>query len=499
MPGSVSDEFLERRAKALHRRLAIGQLAERGLEATANRLKRSLRWSTVSVVETTVNGKAIRIITTNDPTFYRLLKQTPHKLLLPGEVLGSQPTLVYGPKEPNERPPRQRIHAEQLGVNDAVQIGGDSGRVASSNRGCKRQCVALLKEIFPTFRHVNPANMEPDAKGVTDPAGAESRATGDSGVKQRRVGDKTDARPRAAPDASRPSGPLGGRKATPKLPTGRVTPPKGRGGGRRGGGYALDIALLIPEVNDALERLNEFLFGTPEPEWTQDDVDKRMNALWPEIQRQVEAQSEAILERARLGPVYAHVDLTVRFVPVMSPFEPKTDLQVKLQRVTITREHRETRTWAYDQGRVKAASISLCLPINVDYFYDRLRKAGITGGWWEYQAEGVFAEFFITDSGRVKVEGGRVGYLNRERLGTYRIGRVTWDPVKLRLAFTSSEDRVSFEHDLVVVGPHRMKGIVKTKHPDYPVADASVVWRRRERGFSGLFDPRPLSSVPTSR
>jgi hypothetical protein len=218
MPGSVSDEFLERRAKALHRRLATGQLAERGLEATENRLKRSLRWSTVSVVETTVNGRAIRIITTNDPTFYRLLKQTPHKLLLPGEVLGSQPTLVYGPKEPNKRPPRQTIHAEQLGVNDAVQMGGDNGRVASSNRGCKRQCVALLKEIFPTFRHVNPANTEPDATGARDPGGAESRATADSGVKERRVGDKTNARSRAAPDTGRPSGPLGGGKGTPSCP-----------------------------------------------------------------------------------------------------------------------------------------------------------------------------------------------------------------------------------------------------------------------------------------
>jgi len=162
MGNPVSNEFLERRVKALHSRLAANQLTLRGLEATPERLKLSLSRSTVSVVETTVNGKAVRIVTTNDTGFYKLLQQSPQNLLLPGEVLGSRPTYVYGPKEPKQRPPRQTIHAEQLGVNDARKMGATSGRIATSNPGCTHQCIALLNEEFPTFQHVNPASTAPD-------------------------------------------------------------------------------------------------------------------------------------------------------------------------------------------------------------------------------------------------------------------------------------------------------------------------------------------------
>ena len=169
MPVPVSDEFLERRVKALHNRLATIRLSGRGLEATAERLKQALSWSTVSVVETTVSGKAVRIVTTNDSGFYKLLKESPQTLLLPGEILGSRPTYVYGPKEPKKRPPRQTIHAEQLGVNDAAKMGATSGRIASSNPGCNQQCVALLTEEFPAFQHVNPARTDPD---LTIPSGA---------------------------------------------------------------------------------------------------------------------------------------------------------------------------------------------------------------------------------------------------------------------------------------------------------------------------------------
>jgi hypothetical protein len=49
------------------------------------------------------------------------------------------------------------IHAEQLGVNDAVLMGGKAGRVASSNPGCQELCIPFLEEFFPTFRHLNPA------------------------------------------------------------------------------------------------------------------------------------------------------------------------------------------------------------------------------------------------------------------------------------------------------------------------------------------------------
>ena len=169
MPNPVPDEFLERRAKGLHNRLATIRLSTRGLEVTAERLKQSLSWSTVSVVETTVNGKAIRIVTTNDSSFYKLLQENPKTLLLPGEILGSRPTYVYGPIEPKKRPPRQSIHAEQLGANDAVKMGATSGRIATSNPGCGKQCVALLTEEFPSFKHVNPSST---ASGPTIISGA---------------------------------------------------------------------------------------------------------------------------------------------------------------------------------------------------------------------------------------------------------------------------------------------------------------------------------------
>lgn len=162
MANPVSDEYLEMRVKALHKRLASTRLKARGLEATTARLQQSLRWSTVSVVETTIHGKAVRIVTTNDAQFYKIMQQSSHTFLLPGEVLGSRPVYVYGPKEPKKRPPRQTIHAEQLGANDARRMGGSGGRIATSNAGCTDRCISLIREEFPEYQHVNPARTSPD-------------------------------------------------------------------------------------------------------------------------------------------------------------------------------------------------------------------------------------------------------------------------------------------------------------------------------------------------
>jgi hypothetical protein len=221
MPDPAPDDFLVRRVKALHKRLAITQLTGRGLDVTPDRLQLSLKRGTVSIVETTVDGKLIRIITTNNSTYYKLLKESAHNLLLPGEVLGSRPTLVYGPKEPGKKsPPRQTIHAEQLGVNDAVLMGGERGRIATSNPGCDRQCISLLNDEFPTFTHVNPANTAPDA---TVPRGssaagplttaAEARATSAKGSKATPAAERVDAPsapslPRVAPTTAPDVGPV---------------------------------------------------------------------------------------------------------------------------------------------------------------------------------------------------------------------------------------------------------------------------------------------------
>lgn len=177
MPNSTSDVLLIARVKALHNKLAGLVLKKRGLDVTAARLKKSLKWSTVSIVETNINGRIIRIVTTNDSGFYKLLQEGPANLRLPNEIIGSRPTDVTGPIEPHKRSKRQTIHAEQLGMNDAKRMGGKTGKIATSNPGCTDQCISLINDEFPEFSHLNPKSTAPtaninealEAQGIPEP------------------------------------------------------------------------------------------------------------------------------------------------------------------------------------------------------------------------------------------------------------------------------------------------------------------------------------------
>jgi hypothetical protein len=99
----------------------------------------------------------ISIITANNPRAYKALKNI---ALLPGEVLGSAPVRLGASwiswLGNFAKRGSKYIHAEQLGVNDAVAAGYLRGIIATSWRGCQRECVPLLEEFFKGFRHVNP-------------------------------------------------------------------------------------------------------------------------------------------------------------------------------------------------------------------------------------------------------------------------------------------------------------------------------------------------------
>jgi len=149
----LSDKALVNRAESLHRDLAVAALQKRGVPVTEGAIRRTFKQGTVSIVEVQVEGQVRRIVNTNNPTFQRLLDRDSAKFLLHGEQMGSRVTYVYGPTGRQQT----TIHAEQLGVNDAVAMGATEGRVASSNPGCRDLCQSLLDEFFSGFRHVNPA------------------------------------------------------------------------------------------------------------------------------------------------------------------------------------------------------------------------------------------------------------------------------------------------------------------------------------------------------
>jgi hypothetical protein len=160
VPAPLSDEALVARAKTLHELVVVSKLRQRGIALTEKALGQWFGFSTVSVVQTRVRGRVIRIINTNHPELYRVLQQEGYRLLLPGEVLGSEPIRFSG-RTLDKKRLTDTIHAEQLGVHDARRFGGTAGEIASSNKGCKGACVALLQEYFPAYRHVNPANTSP--------------------------------------------------------------------------------------------------------------------------------------------------------------------------------------------------------------------------------------------------------------------------------------------------------------------------------------------------
>lgn len=151
-----SEHALVARVKALHNRLAVKSLTDRGKELSPKNFGLEKRNGTVSIVQIQIDKKRIGIVTTTSSKYYKYLVNEGHHLLIPGEILGSPPTLVYGPKESGKSPKRQSVHAEQLGVNDARSMGAKRGVMATSNLGCKEQCVALIREEFPTFTHLNP-------------------------------------------------------------------------------------------------------------------------------------------------------------------------------------------------------------------------------------------------------------------------------------------------------------------------------------------------------
>ncbi|MBO9700910.1 MAG: VCBS repeat-containing protein [Sporocytophaga sp.] len=151
----LSDTELISRARQIQRQLAIAELESRGVAVTEEAIGRTSGLGTVSVVETQVNGQTIRIVTTNRPQFQSLLDNSGSSFLQSGEQLGSRITRVYGPVGRQQ----QLVHAEQLGVNDAIALGGTEGRVATSNLGCE-MCTSLINEFFPGFRHVNPRQAQ---------------------------------------------------------------------------------------------------------------------------------------------------------------------------------------------------------------------------------------------------------------------------------------------------------------------------------------------------
>ena len=197
MPPPLPDQELVRRVADLHVQLEKHRLARRGLDFTDVRFRKAKGWTTVSVVEANTPQGTSWIITTNDSTYYRYLSEERAKFLRPGELLGSRPTLVYGPTELGKRPPRQRIHGEQLGVNDARALGARSGRIATSNLGCDELCVSLLREDFPTFRHLNPVRP-----GTQPPPIPESPTVvpGTRGVGSRSVSHELPSRPATPTD-----------------------------------------------------------------------------------------------------------------------------------------------------------------------------------------------------------------------------------------------------------------------------------------------------------
>jgi len=195
----LPDEALVARVLDLHRKLEAGVLSRKGLELTDKLFGVARSRSTVSLVEARTTRGTVEIINTTSTTYYKMISENPEKWLLPGEQLGSRPTQVYGPKEVGERPPRQAIHAEELGVNDARALGARSGRVASSNLGCDEQCVSLLREEFPGFRHLNPERPGTQPPPVPE-AVADAAARRGVSVGSRAVPDLT------SPAASRATG-----------------------------------------------------------------------------------------------------------------------------------------------------------------------------------------------------------------------------------------------------------------------------------------------------
>lgn len=148
----MTDEPLVLRAKEIHRELAIAELQRRGRRATEAAIRRTMRGGTVSIVETQVEGRTFRIVTTNRAQFQTIIDEG-GLALQSGEEFGSRITYVYYGRT------RLTIHAEQLGLNDARIMGGTEGRVASSNPGCGRLCLPFMSEEFPRFRHLNPESI----------------------------------------------------------------------------------------------------------------------------------------------------------------------------------------------------------------------------------------------------------------------------------------------------------------------------------------------------
>ncbi|NYT10461.1 MAG: hypothetical protein GKC09_11120, partial [Methanosarcinales archaeon] len=144
--GPLSDVQLHQRAQELSRQLVIEEFASRGVTPSEALIRRVMGQSTVSIVQTEVGGQTTRIVTTTSSRHHQLLS----RFLGSGEQLGSEPIPVSWSGG------RFAIHAEQVGVNDAIQRGAVTGRIATSNRGCG-VCQSLLSEEFPGFTHVNPA------------------------------------------------------------------------------------------------------------------------------------------------------------------------------------------------------------------------------------------------------------------------------------------------------------------------------------------------------
>lgn len=147
----LSDRDLILRAKEFEEKLIdMGEIAVRKANS-----------STIAVVQGKIgkNFGTIRVIATMDPEVYKKIKANKMKLLQIGEILGPEPIiasdLIPG-KRKLEIKGRKRlpIHAEQLGISYAKEIGMTNIKVATSKLGCE-MCEGFIDELHPDVKHVN--------------------------------------------------------------------------------------------------------------------------------------------------------------------------------------------------------------------------------------------------------------------------------------------------------------------------------------------------------
>jgi len=271
--------------------------------------------------------------------------------------------------------------------------------------------------------------------------------------------------------------------------------PKGGSSSRKGkgfsGGFLIDIALLLPEVNKAIEWGLELVFG-PEHDYLLTDVviESKVSQLQLLIDPKIEQQAEEVLELARNGLVYASIKISIEVTPPLFNFMGTDygapNVSVSLDHVWIVREASEPRQGKILVGgteRVIGTTVAWEIPIDVDSLRDRLVNVNISGNWVEYIVnsdeqglspanpmpgsagyEQFFASFSVNqDKQGVHVTGGRSSIEDQKevRLGSYRISGEKWDAATKRLTFSAQEKDSKFEYDLSLIGKDRMTGKVK--------------------------------------